>query len=142
MMRWPAPRERLPICGQDRFDPVVEGARHGLARELSLAIWQHIRADPGSLRGEEGEEIERARSRFHDIAARIAARGLAIAPVIGKQTGAAVDSDLDRFTTDGLELAMLPAPGRCTRVESGPDRFTIDGWDAGRLRAPGRRKRL
>jgi hypothetical protein len=28
-----------------QFDPVVEGARLGLSRELSLAIWERVSAD-------------------------------------------------------------------------------------------------
>jgi hypothetical protein len=90
MKRSPAPRERLRGHWQERFDPVAEGARHGLAPELSLAIWQRVSADADRV--VHGEDVEAPR-RFHAIAARIAARRPPVAPCVGKRTRAAVESD-------------------------------------------------
>ena len=57
------PRDR------DRFDPIVEGARYGLPRELLLEIWQRARAEATDASGRRDEL--RARTRFHEIAARL-----------------------------------------------------------------------
>jgi len=136
MTRWPAPRERLHGHRQERFDPVAEGARHGLAPELSVAIWQRVSADADG--GARGEDVEQARRRFHDIAARIAAGRLPMAPCIGKRTRAAADGDPGDFTTEWLESAKVLVPGRRTRVESRPDRHATE-WQSAKVPVPGRR---
>src|SRR5688572_8423714 len=110
MKRWLHPGERLHARKREGFDPVVEGARHGLAPELSIAIWQRVSANADNVR----DDVDEARRRFHAIAARVAARGLRLAPCIGKRTRAEVESVPDRFT-DWLEAIDIQAPGRRTR---------------------------
>jgi hypothetical protein len=53
---------------RDRFDPVVEAARYGLSRELSLAIWERVCADATDSTGRRDEE--QARQRFEGSYAR------------------------------------------------------------------------
>lgn len=116
MMHWLHPRERLNSGKQERFDPVVEGARHGLAPELSLAIWQRVSADSGN--GGRADDPQQAQRRFHEIAARLAAGGLRLAPGIGKRTRAEVERDPDRSTADWAEAMKIRVPGRRTMVET------------------------
>ena len=115
-MRWPKLRERLHSRKQERFDPVAEGARHGLAPELSRAIWHRVSTDGD--RGARGEDVGQARRRFQEIAAHMAARGLQLAPCAGKRTRAEVESGPDRIITDWLKAMTIQAPGRRTRVET------------------------
>lgn len=100
------PRDR------NAFDPVAEGARYRLPPELSLAIWERVCADATDAAGR--RDLAQAQQRFHDIAARIAARGGRLRPDVGKLTRAGVESDgLHRAYAD--ELA-IPTPGRQTLV--------------------------
>jgi hypothetical protein len=46
------------------FDPIDEGARHGLTRELSLAIWMRVSADANDGIGR--RDAEEARRRFQE----------------------------------------------------------------------------
>ena len=94
MTRWLYPPELKRQRERDRFDPVVEGARHGLTRELSLAIWERVCA--GANDGFGRRDTEQAERRFHEIAARIAARGGRLRPDVG------------RFTRVGTELDGTP----------------------------------
>ena len=73
MTRWLHPPELEPQRKQAEFDPVVEGARFGLSRELSLALWERVCAD--ATDDFERLDIEEARRQFHKIAERMAARG-------------------------------------------------------------------
>ncbi len=70
-MRWMHPPEIERSRQRSHFDPVVEGHRHGLSRELALAIWAAAQAeamdDAGRL------DTGQAQQRFHELAARVAA---------------------------------------------------------------------
>jgi hypothetical protein len=90
------PPERGLHRRDDEFDPVLEGARYQLTRELSLAIWKRVCADTTDHRGQRDEE--QAQQRFHDLAARLAARG-------GR-----LRLDVGRLTRMGIELDGVPVP--------------------------------
>jgi len=57
----------------ERFDPILEGERYGLSRELFLALWKRVSEDATDTFGRPNEA--QARERFHKFAARIAACG-------------------------------------------------------------------
>jgi hypothetical protein len=80
---------------RDRFDPVVEGDRYGLSRDLSLAIWERVCAEATDREGR--RDAQQAERRFHEIAARIAARGGRLRPDVG------------RLTRVGIEISGVPA---------------------------------
>jgi len=69
---------------RNQFDPVVEGARHRLAPEVSIALWERLCADATDHAGR--ADLEQARRRFHELAMRIAARGGRLRPDVGKLT--------------------------------------------------------
>jgi hypothetical protein len=93
MTRWIHPpeaeRARRPDRDPDRFDLAAEAARYGLADELSRAVWERACAEATDDRGR--RDGARARLRFHELAAKVAARG----PGIGKQTRVGVELDGD-----------------------------------------------
>jgi hypothetical protein len=97
---------------QDQFDPVVEGARYRLSREVSLAIWGRVCADETD-RTSRFDAVQ-AQRRFREMAARIAARG------------GWLHSDVGRLTRVQIEIAGVPhdarpsAPGRQTLVGNMP----------------------
>lgn len=72
MMRIHAVRRDLAM-ERERFDATLEGRRHGLSRELALAIWKRVCADGTDAFGRRNEDD--VRRRFHALAARIASRG-------------------------------------------------------------------
>lgn len=78
------PPELEPRANRDRFDPELEGSRHGLSRELSLALWERVRAD--ATDGDGRCNMDEARRRFHQLAARLAARGARPQPAVGRTT--------------------------------------------------------
>lgn len=57
----------------ERFEPVVEGARHGLSREISVALWVRACSDATDRSGR--HDLEQALQRFHALAAHLAAPG-------------------------------------------------------------------
>ena len=96
------------------FDPVAEGRRYGLAPEVSSAIWEYARR--GSR--DSGRQLDepRARERFHEVAARIAARGGALVPDVGRQTHAGVEHHGETPRARSSRVLAPPVPGRTTRV--------------------------
>ena len=68
---WMRPHELDHRRERDPFDPVIEGSRYALSRELSQAIWQRVCERFTDRTGE--LDLEQAKRRFHQIAARIAA---------------------------------------------------------------------
>jgi hypothetical protein len=110
MTHWMHPPELERRRERAQFDPVIEGRRHGLSRELSLAIWERVCADTTDGAGRRDED--QARRRFHEIAARMAAR-------------------------DGRTRVDV---GRVTRVEGEPAGPAPAGWWRNELavRTPGR----
>jgi len=99
---------------RDLFDPGIEGARHGLARELSLAIWERVCADATDGAGR--CDTEQARRRFHEIAARIAARGGRLRPDVGRVTRVGVEIGGESLGVWGAKDLAVRTPGRETLV--------------------------
>ncbi|HEX3761198.1 MAG TPA: DUF4157 domain-containing protein [Kofleriaceae bacterium] len=95
--------------GQEReqFDPVVDGARLGLSRELSLAIWD--RASRDAAGGAGPPDADRAQRRFRELAAQ--ARG----------DGGRPGADVGRLTRAETELGELPRGAWATGA---PARYT------------------
>jgi hypothetical protein len=83
--------------GRSGFDPVAEGSRYRLDRELSLAIWTRACAEIHDSAGR--HDVEQARRRFHEIAARIAARSGRLRPDVGRVTRVDIE-------THGVPLAV------------------------------------
>jgi hypothetical protein len=129
MTRWMYPHELEGQGERDAFDPIVEGARYRLSPELSLAIWDRVRRDATDSTGR--IDPEQAVQRFHEIAARIAARGGRLTPDIGRLTRVGVELDggsLERWRVD--EMASH-TPGRTTQVIAEAERWNqLDGEPA------------
>lgn len=90
MTRWIHPPELERQRELAQFDPVVEGARLGLSRELSLAIWERVCADETDSKGR--RDTEQAEQRFREIAARIAASGGRLQSDVGRLTRVQTES--------------------------------------------------
>lgn len=103
-----ADRDRDP--NQNRFDPIVEGARCGLSRELSLALWERMRVEEADASGR--GDIELTQQRFHECAARLAAHGGWLFPEVGRLTRTSVE--IDRTVADTWH-AHQPSPPRPDR---------------------------
>src|SRR4051812_28351173 len=101
---------------RDAFDPIVEGARYQLSRELSLALWDRVCARTTDSAGR--RDPEQAAQQFHAIAARIAARGGRLRPDVGRltRTGLELDGDSPRAWFD--EELGPRTPGRDTLVRA------------------------
>lgn len=98
---------------RDGFDPVIEGARHGLAPEVLREIWERVEREAWGLDGRfHGEE---ARRRFHQVAGRVARNGgrLRPRPDAGKVTR--VEAALYGHEVEDPFVEI--APGKVTRVE-------------------------
>lgn len=52
------------------FDPILEGTRYRLVAAISLAVWDGVCRESTHVDGRRDEQ--RARRRFHQVAARIA----------------------------------------------------------------------
>ncbi|HEX7841730.1 MAG TPA: DUF4157 domain-containing protein [Kofleriaceae bacterium] len=99
---------------RDPFDPIVEGGRYRLSRELSLAIWERVCAAATDRLGR--RDTDEAARRFHELAARVAARGGRLHPDVGRVTRVDVEISgmpLGAWSVD--ELAPR-SPGRETLV--------------------------
>src|SRR5262249_20387720 len=114
MTRWMHPPELLRGGERGQLDPVVEGERHGLSRQLSLAIWERICVDATDSGGRLA--VEQARRGFHDLAARIAARGGRIRPDVGRVTRVAVELEGATSAVWGADELKPRTPGRETLV--------------------------
>ncbi|HEY6173691.1 MAG TPA: hypothetical protein VIX73_04570, partial [Kofleriaceae bacterium] len=108
MVHWIRGSERESTDEREAFDPIVEGARHRLAAELSLAIWARVCADATDGAGK--IDIARAKDRFHEFAAQ----GGRLGPDIGKVSSVALEHGLYRDSPLG-ELAN-GVPGRITQI--------------------------
>src|SRR5512140_1062288 len=123
MTRWLRPPELERQRKQADFDPVAEGARLGLSRELSLAIWKRVCTD--ATDGFARRDTERARRQFHEIASRIAARGGRLRPDVGRLTRVGTEISGESLgTRDGKEPAVRP-PGRGTLVAAEARRWGV-----------------
>ncbi|HEY0477862.1 MAG TPA: DUF4157 domain-containing protein, partial [Kofleriaceae bacterium] len=127
MTRWHHPPHAERARKDDSFDPVVEGARHGLSRELALALWARIRAEADL--GARGDADE-AQRRFHDIAAGIAARGGRLVPDAGRITRVDLELDADLRDAGSAQDREPRAPGKDTRVAIAP----VSDWLRAHLR--------
>lgn len=119
MMRWRHPPELERRREGRPFDPVAEGARHGLSRELSLVIWGRIQAE--AIDGLGRRAAGQAELRFHEVARRIAARGGAMHHV-GKVTRVGVELNGDLHTSVIDELAV-GTPGKATLTSTAHHRL-------------------
>jgi hypothetical protein len=92
------------------FDPVAEGDRHRLAAHVSRAIWERVCREVVDA-GERDEQ--QLRLRFHQVAARVAARGGRLQRDPGRETrveNESVDAD------PGGDVFAMPVPGKATQV--------------------------
>lgn len=120
MTRLLQPSERGLHRRSDEFDPILEGARYQLTRELSLAIWGRVCADATDNFGRRDQE--QAQRRFHDIAARLAARGGRLRPDVGRLTR--VGTELDGVPASAAGELAVRVPGRVTLVATEARRWT------------------
>src|SRR5262245_25203332 len=116
MTKWMHPPERgnVPDRG-DRFDPVAEGARYQLSRELSLELWERALAEATDSAGR--CDKLKAQRRFHELAALLAARGGRVGPDVGRRTRVDVEPEHDRRRARSTDAWRLFAPGRTTLVD-------------------------
>jgi hypothetical protein len=112
--RWMHPPEMECERKRDGFDPLRAGEQYRLPRELSLAIWERVCADATDSRGR--CDLEQAVRRFHEIAARIAARGGRLRPDVGRLTRVGVELDGDSLNAWFDEALGPRVPGRETLV--------------------------
>jgi hypothetical protein len=114
MTRWMHPSERDREDKRGRFDPVVEGERYRLSREALVAIWERVVAAATDDAGR--YDVDQAKHRFHEVAARLASRGGRTRPDVGRVTLVAAETDGDpRGAWIADELAPR-IPGRETLV--------------------------
>ena len=102
--------ERVRARGSD-FDPVIEGQKHQLGPEVSLAIWERVRPEVTDRDGEPDEP--RAQERFRQVARRVAARHGQLGPAPGRLTRV----EAEAWGADPESDVFADAqPGRTTRV--------------------------
>jgi hypothetical protein len=105
----------------EQFDPVVEGARYGLPRDLSLAIWERSRAEATDRAGR--CDVVRARRRFHEIAADLTPRSSGVRSDVGRLTRVGVE--LESAATPRVRNSLaLRVPGRETLVAAESRRWS------------------
>ncbi|HET7501973.1 MAG TPA: DUF4157 domain-containing protein [Kofleriaceae bacterium] len=112
--RWMRHAERDGSRRAIPFDPVVEGARHGLPRELSLALWKLVREEGATA--PEQADLERAELRFHELAAQLAARAAKLRPDAGRLTRVAVELEGVPTARAAIDALRSQVPGRETKV--------------------------
>ena len=114
MTCWMRPPELERQREQADFDPVAEGARLGLSRDLSLAIWKRVCTDATDSFGR--RDTERASRQFHEIATRIAARGGRLRPDVGRFTRVGVEINGESLGAWSVNELAPRTPGRETLV--------------------------
>jgi hypothetical protein len=125
--------------GRAGFDPVAEGSRYRLDRERSLAIWTRACAEIHDSAGR--HDVEQARSRFHELAARIAARGGRLRPDVGRVTRVDIEAHGVPLTVWSGEDLVPRVPGRRTLVGAdAASRYPVGEDLAPRM--PGRQTRV
>jgi hypothetical protein len=120
MTRWMHPPERDRQDKGGELDPVVAGARYGLSRELSLAIWKRACTDATDASGR--RDTEQAWRQFHELAARVAARGGRLRPDAGKLTRVGVETG-DTISAAPANELVARVPGRRTRMATEAERW-------------------
>lgn len=111
-LRYPPELERHRA--RHPFNSTIEGARYGLAREVSIAIWERVCAEATDATS--AADLKQAQRRFHEIAAQLAARGGQLSPDVGKLTRVGVELDGDSRAVPGTAQLGLSVPGRKTLV--------------------------
>ncbi|HEX8114063.1 MAG TPA: DUF4157 domain-containing protein [Kofleriaceae bacterium] len=145
MTRWMHPPELARTPERDQFDPVIDGKRYGLPRELLLAIWERVCRDATDRAGRlDADPMQR---RFHELAAWIAAHDGRLHSDVGRLTYVQTDTiGVPRGALAVDELAPR-APGRTTLVDAETRPRTMSGWlpphpllpmDVAKPLAPGR----
>src|SRR5688500_2955062 len=114
MTRWMRPPDLERRHRRDEFDPITEGARYRLSRQLSLALWERVCAEATDGAGR--RDTRQAVQRFHAIAARFAACGGRLRPDVGKLTRVGVELDGDSARAWFDEEFGPRTPGRETLV--------------------------
>jgi nucleoid-associated protein YgaU len=108
MTHWIHPPQRGQASTAEPFDPVVEGAKHGLPGELAIAIWQRVCADATDVTRR--CDVTEAQRRFHELAARMATRGLR--RDVGRITRVGVELNGDWPRATAADELAIRAPGR------------------------------
>jgi Domain of unknown function (DUF4157) len=103
------------------FDPIAEGEKYALAPAVSLAVWNRARREATDARGECDEM--RARERFHEFAARIAARGGRLVPDVGALTRVGAEAPHGARGGPRSREFGPRAPGRTTLVLAEAERW-------------------
>src|SRR5690349_16365188 len=101
--------ERGATEERSAFDPIVEGARHRLAAELSLVIWTRVCADATDGSGQ--IDFPKAEDRFR----KIAAQGGRLGIDVGKLSGVEIE-DGQYSGESTLRDIVNGVPGRITQV--------------------------
>jgi hypothetical protein len=112
---------------QAGFDPVVEGARLGISRELALEIWNRVCPSDTDSFGR--PDLEQVRRRFCEIAERIAARGGRLYPDVGRVTRVAIAADGAVSGARTIDPSAARVPGRETRVMAEARRWAAMGGE-------------
>jgi hypothetical protein len=124
MTKWIHPPERGGAREHDQFDPVTEGARYQLSRELSLELWECAVAEATDSAGRSNKQ--EAQRRFHELAARMTARGDRVRPDVGRLTRGDAGPERSRLRAGSAELRRGSSPGRETLVDSEARRWARD----------------
>src|SRR5262245_47001934 len=95
---------------RDRFDPILEGERHGLIPGRSPRLWKRVSEDATDVFGRRNED--QARKQFQELATRIAARGGRLQPDPGRRTRVAIEIDSDSSAPWPVDELMSRVPGR------------------------------
>lgn len=97
---------------RDSFDPIREGERYGLLPELSLAIWKRVSEATTDAFGRRNED--QTLEQFHELAARITARGRRLQPNPGRLTHVGTELNGEWPGTRAADELMPRVPGRQT----------------------------
>jgi hypothetical protein len=116
MTRWMHPPERGNLRERDHFDPVAEGARYQLSRELSLELWERAVADATDSAGRCDRQA--AQRRFHELASNMAARGGRVRPDVGRLTRGDGEPERTRHQAWRADARRGFAPGRENLVDA------------------------
>jgi hypothetical protein len=113
---------------RDSFDPIREGERYGLLPKLSLAIWKRVSKDATDIFGRRNED--QALKQFHELAARITARGRRLQPDPGRLTRVGTEINGEGPGTWAADELMPRVPGRQTLVAVEARRWANRAGDA------------
>src|ERR1041384_6271283 len=116
MTRQPYPPELEGQRQRGSFDPVAEGERYALSRETSLEIWGRVCANATDGTGR--CDTEQAERRFHEVAARVAARGGRLRPDVGRLTRVGNQPGGTASRAAILDELAPRRPGRDTLVDA------------------------